>query len=143
MIFQIIQQLIELFQNQINDLLLKTDENSKNNVEIAKYTIKNTSKSKQTEDYYIEKMSKIPLIAKKFFRNVYKQILYEQRILNKEEKTYNNFYQLKLMKDKNKKEFKLAIKDRMEAFHDNYITEKDDELIIEEEKLYINNPLNY
>ena len=77
----------------------------------------------------------MPRFAKKFFREIYKKILFENRVLNKIE-VYNidNAMEKLNLKKKLMKETKKDTTHRMRLAKDNIITEKDDKALINEQK---------
>jgi len=94
----------------------------------------NFSNIKDLKIYY-KKLSLVPDFAKKFFRDIYNRILFENRVLNK-----NEIYTIKSAMEKlfNRKKLMSEIKKdtirRMRITKDNLITEKDDQNLIEEQR---------
>lgn len=79
-------------------------------------------------------MEKIPGKAKIFFRNVYKQILFENRILNRNLKNKKITEGIEEMEKKKRFYYniKKEVKKNMIITKDNFITEKDDKIMIDE-----------
>jgi len=126
------------------EILLKLAERlRKNRNKIKK--IKLDKRPELEDDQYLDledeqifkiKLSKIEnKYAKEFFREVYQQLLSEKRLLNKREK--NDIVDVKEEKKKKKrmqKEFKKDAYKKMLIMNDNIITEKDDKIIIDEQR---------
>jgi hypothetical protein len=115
-------------------ILLKLDERLKKKND--KKIMESKKKDELTdEEIYCKKLSLVPDFAKQFFRDIYNRILFENRVLNK-----NEIYNIKSAMEKlfnRKKLMKELKKDtirRMRISKDNFITEKDDQNIIEEQK---------
>ena len=115
-------------------ILLRLDERLK----IRNKKILSESKKKDDltdEEIYYKKLSLVPDFAKKFFRDIYNRILFENRVLNK-----NEIYTIKSAMEKlfNRKKLMSEIKKdtirRMRITKDNFITEKDDQNLIEEQR---------
>ena len=88
-----------------------------------------------------EKLSQISSkYAQKFFNDVYKQILTENRILNKNEKSAlaEAFENIKKRK-KRDEDFKKEVIAQMLITKDNIITEKDDKILLKEQKKLFDN----
>jgi hypothetical protein len=92
----------------------------------------------EDEKIYGKKLEKMPLPARKFFRMVYKQILYEKRILNKDD-TKNIIDEIEEMEKKKRfySNIKKEVKRNMILTKDNFVTDKDDKRIIDEQKKMI------
>ena len=123
-------------QNKIDKelILLKLQERLKNKNEKK---LKEQKKKEELTDekLFIKKLSLVPRFAKNFFRSIYNRILFENRVLNKNEvldmKTaIEKQYEKKRLLEKIKKQ---TLK-RMRITNDNMITEKDDKALLEEEK---------
>jgi hypothetical protein len=115
-------------------ILLKLDERLKKKND--KKIMESKKKDELTdEEIYCKKLSLVPDFAKQFFRDIYNRILFENRVLNK-----NEIYNIKSAMEKlfNRKKLMKEIKKdtirRMRISKDNFITEKDDQNIIEEQK---------
>ena len=87
------------------------------------------------EHIFSNKLSLVPNFAKKFFREIYNRILFENRVLNKNE-DYNIKSEMEklLRRKKLKEQIKKETIKRMRIAKDNFITEKDDKILIDEEK---------
>ena len=123
-------------KNDKEQILLKLADRLKKN-KIRKLKIRRVKSRKIPEDEKVfeEKLEKIPYIAKKFFRDVYKQILFEKRVLNKVEKvTIMDAIEEKQTKKKLNEEIKKEAKEKMIITRENIITEKDDKLLLEEQR---------
>ena len=93
------------------------------------------SEDEKDEKAFKEKLAKIPNIAKKFFRDVYKQMLFEKRILNKiDKKNIIESIEEKEEKKKFNEDIKKEVKQRMILTKENIITERDDKKLINEQK---------
>lgn len=120
------------------NILLELDERLKQN-KMKKLHLKVTEKPirkiKKDEIIFKEKLEKIPDVAKKFFRDVYKQILFEKRVLNKIEKS-NIIDAIEEQQNKKKfsAQFKKEAKEKMLITKANIITEKDDKKLLEEQR---------
>ena len=86
------------------------------------------------ENFYGKKLKKIPGKAQQFFRNVYKQILFENRILNKDLKNKKITEGIEEIEKKKRFYYKIKkeVKKNMIITKDNFITEKDDKIMIDE-----------
>jgi hypothetical protein len=127
------------------EILLKLAERLRKNKSIIK-KIKLKEKNLDLEDdnhldledeqIFKLKLSKIEnKYVKEFFRKVYRQILSEKRLLNKKDK--NDVVDVKEEKKKKKrmeKEFKKEAYKKMIIMNDNIITEKDDKIILDEQR---------
>ena len=107
---------------------LKTKNNKKSKKQSKKINLTD-------EEVFIKKLSLVPGFAKKFFRGIYNRILFENRILNKNEVTnvksvIEKYYGRKKLND----ELKKATLQRMRITKDNLVTDKDDKILIEEQK---------
>ena len=123
-------------QNKIDkeSILLKLQE---------KLKMKNEKKLKQLkkredltdEELFSKKLAMVPGFAKKFFRSIYNRILFENRVLNKNEVlTMKTAIEKQYERKRLLLELKKATLQRMRVANDNIITEKDDKILIEEEK---------
>ena len=115
-------------------ILLRLDERLK--IRNKKILLESKKKDDLTdEEIYYKKLSLVPDFAKKFFRDIYNRILFENRVLNK-----NEIYTIKSAMEKlfNRKKLMSEIKkdtiQRMRITKDNLITEKDDQNLIEEQR---------
>ena len=120
------------------EILLKLADRLKKN-KIRK--LKTYSRGKKTgiipDDKIVfeQKLEKIKGVAKKFFREVYKQILFEKRILNKvERKNIIDAIEEKQTKKKLSEQFKKEAKEKMILTHNNMVTEEDDKKLLEEQR---------
>ena len=120
------------------DILLELSDRLKlNKLSMLKSNVKNKEKRVILEDEkaFEEKLAKIPNVAKKFFRDVYKRILFEKRVLNKvDKKNIIESIEEKEEKKKLNEDIKKEVKQRMILTKDNYITDKDDKKLIDEQK---------
>lgn len=82
------------------------------------------------EDEYIEKLSKMPPEGKKFFRMIYKEVLYQKRILNLDDKLKLTYWEREIMKQKLQSAIREEAIQNMRKNHENHINEKDEEEII-------------
>ena len=84
---------------------------------------------------FVNKLEKIKGAAKKFFREVYKQILFEKRILNKIDKS-NIIDALEEQHSKKKlsEQFKKEAKEKMLLTRANIVTEEDDKKLLDEQR---------
>ena len=117
-------------------VLLKLADRLKNKRKLKiKIREKQPKKIPKDSIYFQEKLEKIHGVAKKFFREVYNQILFEKRVLNKVEKT-NIFDAMEEKQNKKKltEQFKKEAKDKMLITRANIITEKDDKRLLDEQK---------
>lgn len=87
------------------------------------------------EEFFTKKLSLIPDFAKKFFRDIYNRIMFENRVLNKNE-DYNIKSEIEKLdrKKKLRQQIKKAAIQRMRITKDNLITEKDDKIVIGEQR---------
>ena len=90
----------------------------------------------EDEQIFEIKLSKIEnKYAKEFFREVYRQILSEKRLLNKRDKNdIGDVKEEKKNKIRMEKEFKKDAYKKMVIMNDNIITEKDDKIILDEQR---------
>ena len=125
--------------------------NSKKKEQKEKYKIPTPSpmmRRQKTEDYYkkkmnsIKKMTHVPWAVKEKFRDTFTKVLYERHILNIEDQL-DYFSLLTELHKKNRKDFKTIAQERMNALNDNYVTDKDDALMLKEEKEFTNNYMNF
>ena len=117
-------------------ILLKLEERLKiKNDKKSKISKKKKEKPLTDEELFSKKLELVPNFAKRFFRGIYKRILFENRLLNKNE-VYNFDDALEKLNIKKKliKEIKKDTTQRMRLAKDNLITEKDDKELISEEK---------
>lgn len=124
-------------KNDKEDILLKLSERlKKNKLKYLQSKVKiNRKVIKDDEKIFKEKLVKVPKIAKNFFREVYKQILFEKRILNKIEKVnIIEAIEEKEMKKKFFNQFKDEVKQKMIITKENFVTEEDDKILLEEQK---------
>ena len=110
---------------------------------LERLKIKNDKKNKKQykkvdltdEEVFIKKLSLVPGFAKKFFRSIYNRILFENRILNKNEVVYmKSLFEKYYGKKRLNNELKKATLQRMRITKDNLVTEKDDKILLEEQK---------
>jgi hypothetical protein len=90
------------------------------------------------EEYFIDRLSKIPHQVKDDFRNTYKKILAEDRILNNDNKFSESYYEQKMRYIREQKYFKEESIKTMHLFKDYKITEKDDENVFKDDKIFDN-----
>ena len=126
-------------KNDKEQILLKlADRLKKNKIRKLKIQVKGKQISRiipEDEKVFEKKLAKIPYVAKKFFREVYKQILFEKRVLNKVEKTtIMDAIEEKQTKKKLNEQFKKEAKDKMIITRENIITDKDDKKLLEEQR---------
>ena len=126
-------------KNDKEQILLKlADRLKKNRIRKLKVQVKGKKISRiipEDEKVFEKKLEKIPYAAKKFFREVYKQILFEKRVLNKVEKTtIMDAIEEKQTKKKLYEQFKKEAKDKMIITRENIITDKDDKKLLEEQR---------
>ena len=119
------------------EILLKLEQRIKlrNNKKLKIKKDKKKEKKLTDEELFQTRLVKMPRFAKKFFREIYKKILFENRVLNKIE-VYNidNAMEKLNLKKKLMKETKKDTTHRMRLAKDNLITEKDDKALINEQK---------
>ena len=107
---------------------LKTKNDKKNKKRYKKFDLTD-------EEVFIKKLSLVPGFAKKFFRSIYNRILFENRILNKNEVVYmKSLFEKYYGKKRLNNELKKATLQRMRITKDNLVTEKDDKILLEEQK---------
>ena len=120
------------------EILLKLAEKiKKNKVKKLKINVKGERNRIIPDDNIIfeQKLEKIKGIAKKFFRDVYKQILFEKRILNKtEKKNIIDAIEEKRTKQKLFEQIKKEAKEKMIITNANLVTEEDDKKLLEEQR---------
>ena len=120
------------------EILLKLAEKiKKNKVKKLKINVKGERNRIIPDDNIIfeQKLEKIKGIAKKFFRDVYKQILFEKRILNKtEKKNIIDAIEEKRTKQKLFEQIKKEAKEKMIITKANLVTEEDDKKLLEEQR---------
>jgi hypothetical protein len=120
------------------EILLKLAEQvKKNKVKKLKISVKGKRARIIPDDNIIfeQKLEKIKGIAKKFFRDVYKQILFEKRILNKiEKKNIIDAIEEKQTKKKLFEQIKKEAKEKMIITNDYIVTEEDDKKLLEEQR---------
>jgi hypothetical protein len=115
-------------------VLLKLYEKLKELNQIQKLK-KRQKKLVKDEKYFTKELQKIPHFAKKFFREVYKQMLYEGRILNKDtKKEIIDEMEEYEMKKRFYESIKNEVRENMILTKDNIISEKDEKKFIEEER---------
>ena len=117
-------------------ILNLADKLKKNELKYLKSKVKSVRKIiDEDEKIFEEKLKKIPKLAKKFFREVYKQILFEKRILNKIVKTnIIDVIEEKQTRKKFNNQFKEEAKQTMIITKENLVTEKDDKILLEEQR---------
>ena len=125
------------------EILLRLEERlRKNHINKIKVKLKNKKKKYLNDvEMFKEKLSQISSkYAQKFFNDVYKQILTENRILNKNEKSAlaEAFENIKKRK-KRDEDFKKEVIAQMLITKDNIITEKDDKILLKEQKKLFDN----
>ena len=87
------------------------------------------------EKLFIRKLALVPKFAKNFFRSIYNKILFENRVLNKNEiLDMKTAIEKQYEKKRLLEEIKKATLKRMRITNDNMVTEKDDKVLLEEEK---------
>ena len=115
-------------------ILLKLDERLKI-IREKNNNIKKQRKHITDEDIFKGKLSLIPGYAKKFFREVYNKILFENRVLSKnKENNLEHAMEALVTRKKLNQEFKKETIKRMKITNDFFVTEKDDQNLIEEQK---------
>ena len=87
------------------------------------------------EEIFSKKLSLVPGFAKQFFRDIYNKILFENRILNKNE-DYNIKSEIEKINQRKRlnNQIKKDTNKIMRITKGNIITEKDDQKVIEEQK---------
>ena len=122
-------------QNKIDKelILLKLQERLKNRNEKK---LKEKKKEELTDEkLFIRKLALVPKFAKNFFRSIYNKILFENRVLNKNEiLDMKTAIEKQYEKKRLLEEIKKATLKRMRITNDNMVTEKDDKVLLEEEK---------
>ena len=122
-------------QNKIDKelILLKLQERLKNRNEKK---LKEKKKEELTDEkLFIKKLALVPKFAKNFFRSIYNKILFENRVLNKNEiLDMKTAIEKQYEKKRLLEEIKKATLKRMRITNDNMVTEKDDKVLLEEEK---------
>ena len=119
-------------------ILLKLAEKLRKN-KLKKEKLKFREHKKLTdEEIFAEKLSKVePKFAKKFFREIYKKILFDKRILNKHDK---DILIEKLEEQREREERNQEIKkeayQQMKLTNDNIVTERDDQNLLNNRKLF-------
>lgn len=125
-------------KNDKEEILLRlADRLKKNKIKKLKIGIKGkkTRVILEDEKAFEKKLEKIPRVAKQFFRDVYKQILFEKRILNKaEKKNIIDAIEEKQTKKKFYSEIKKEVKEKMILTKANLITDKDDKVLLDEQR---------
>ena len=120
------------------EILLKLAEQvKKNKAKKLKISVKGKRDRIIPDDNIIfeQKLEKIKGIAKKFFRDVYKQILFEKRILNKiEKKNIIDAIEEKQTKKKLFEQIKKEAKEKMIITNAYIVTEEDDKKLLEEQR---------
>ena len=123
------------------EILLKLEEKlRRSQINKIKVKLKN-KKYLNDEEMFKDKLSHIsPKYARNFFYEVYKQILNEKRLLNKNEKS-SLAEAIEDIKKKKKREdnFKKEVIAQMLITKDNIITEKDDKDLLKEQKKLFDN----
>ena len=115
-------------------ILLKLEERLKF-IRNKKYSIKKKKKKLTNEEYYKQKIDSIPDFAKKFFNEIYSLILFEDRVLCKnDEYKYSNALEALIQRNKLNKEIKKEVIKRMKIANDFFVSDKDDKKLIEEQK---------
>ena len=116
-------------------ILLKLEKRLKaiNNKKRKEYKKKNDNLT--DEEIFSKKLSLVPGFAKKFFRDIYNRILFENRVLSKKEEYNIKSAMEKLMRRKKLiTELKRDTIQRMRIARDNLVTEQDDKNLIGEQK---------
>jgi hypothetical protein len=90
------------------------------------------------EEYFIERLSKIPHQVKEDFRDTYKKILAEERILNNKDKFKESYYEQKMRYIREQKYFKEEAIKTMHLLKDYRVSDNDDEEVLKEDKIFDN-----
>ena len=90
------------------------------------------------EEYFIEQLSKIPNQVKEDFRNTFKKILAEDRLLNNKDKFKESYYEQKMRYIREQKYFKEESIRTMHLLKDNKVSDKDDDEVLKEDKIFDN-----
>ena len=133
-----IQSEISSQKNDKEKILLKlADKMKKNKMKQLKLKVRGKQTRIIPDDkvVFVNKLEKIKGVAKKFFREVYKQILFEKRILNKIDKS-NIIDALEEQHSKKKlsEQFKKEAKEKMLLTRANIVTEEDDKKLLDEQR---------
>ena len=90
------------------------------------------------ENEYVRKLKKIPRSCKREFRECFKKIINEDRILNKPDQNEINLLEEKLRFISENNKFKVEGLKTMYLLKDNIVTGKEDDEIIKGEKIFGN-----
>ena len=96
------------------------------------------NKKQTLEEQYIDKLKAIPNIVKEEFRDCFKKILFQNRILNKSEPNKENIYEQRIKYLKEQKKIQRETLENMYILKENIFTGKEDQQVFKEEMVFDN-----
>ena len=90
------------------------------------------------EEQYIDKLQTIPNSVKEEFRECFKKILFQNRVLNKSEPNEENVYEERLKYLKDQKKIQRETLENMYILKENVFTGKEDQQVFKEEMVFDN-----
>ena len=96
------------------------------------------NKKQTLEEQYIDKLKAIPNIVKEEFRDCFKKILFQNRILNKTEPNKENIYEQRIKYLKEQKKIQRETLENMYILKENIFTGKEDQQVFKEEMVFDN-----
>ncbi len=96
------------------------------------------NKKQTLEEQYIEKLKAIPNTVKEEFRDCFKKILFQNRILNKSEPNKENIYEQRIKYLKEQKKIQRETLENMYILKENIFTGKEDQQVFKEEMVFDN-----